>query len=223
MPVTSVTEKKVIAIDGPSASGKGTVAVRVARSLGWAYLDSGALYRLTALAARQRAVAWDDETGVANLAHHLPVVFRDSQILLDGQDVSSAIRQEAIGMGASAVARLPRVRAALLQRQRDFLTEQGLVADGRDMASVVFPDAELKVFLTASSQIRAERRAQQLGIAPESAAFKQILTDIENRDQADRNRTVAPLRPVADAHILDTSALSIEESVKKVLDWYRKI
>ena len=215
--------QKVIAIDGPSASGKGTVAARVAAALGWAYLDSGALYRLTALYARRQSVAWDDEAALAQLAAALPVAFTDGAVLLDGQAVDEAIRGEDIGMGASAVAALPQVRSALLQRQRDFLTAQGLVADGRDMASVVFPQAALKVFLTASAEVRAQRRARQLGLALDGAAFAQILADIEKRDAADRSRTVAPLQPQADAHILDTSALDIDASVKKVLDWYRQI
>ncbi len=216
-------KQKVIAIDGPSASGKGTVAARVAAALGWAYLDSGALYRLTALYARRQGVAWDDEAALAQLAAALPVAFTDGAVLLDGQAVDEAIRGEDIGMGASAVAALPQVRSALLQRQRDFLTAQGLVADGRDMASVVFPQAALKVFLTASAEVRAQRRARQLGLALDGAAFAQILADIEKRDAADRSRTVAPLQPQADAHILDTSALDIDASVKKVLDWYRQI
>ena len=215
--------QKVIAIDGPSASGKGTVAARVAAALGWAYLDSGALYRLTALYARQQGVAWDDEAALAQLAAALPVAFTDGAVLLDGQAVDEAIRGEDIGMGASAVAALPQVRSALLQRQRDFLTAQGLVADGRDMASVVFPQAALKVFLTASAEVRAQRRARQLGLALDGAAFAQILADIEKRDAADRSRSVAPLAPQADAHILDTSSLDIDASVKKVLDWYRQI
>ena len=218
-----IMKQKVIAIDGPSASGKGTVAARVAAALGWAYLDSGALYRLTALYARQQGVAWDDEAALAQLAAALPVAFADGAVLLDGQAVDEAIRGEDIGMGASAVAALPQVRSALLQRQRDFLTAQGLVADGRDMASVVFPQAALKVFLTASAEVRAQRRARQLGLALDGAAFAQILADIEKRDAADRSRTVAPLQPQADAHILDTSALDIDASVKKVLDWYRQI
>ena len=214
--------QKVIAIDGPSASGKGTVAQRVADSLGWRYLDSGALYRITALYARNRRTAWDNEAAVAALAQALPVEFVEGAVLLDGEDVSAAIRSEEIGMGASRVAALPAVRSALLQRQRAFLTEQGLVADGRDMGSVVFPDAVLKVFLTASPQVRAERRAKQIGVPLASAGFERILADIEARDEADRNRAVAPLQKLPEAHLLDTSVLTIEESVKKVLDWYRE-
>ena len=214
--------QKVIAIDGPSASGKGTVAQRVADALGWRYLDSGALYRITALYARNRRTAWDNEAALAALAQALPVEFVEGAVLLDGEEVSSAIRSEKIGMGASQVATLPAVRTALLQRQRAFLTEQGLVADGRDMGSVVFPDAVLKVFLTASPQVRAERRAKQISVPLAGAGFERILADIEARDEADRNRAVAPLQKLPEAHLLDTSALTIEESVKKVLDWYRE-
>lgn len=214
--------QKVIAIDGPSASGKGTIAARVAAALGWAYLDSGALYRLTALYAQQKQIKWTDEAGMAALARELPVLFNGQNIMLNHQDVTDAIRSEQIGMGASAVAQLPQVREALLQRQRAFLTPQGLVADGRDMGSVVFPEAELKVFLTASAQIRAQRRAAQLGLPTVGVAFERIRADIEARDQADQQRSVAPLRQLPDAKLLDTSALNIEQSVKKVLDWYHK-
>ena len=216
-------KQKVIAIDGPSASGKGTVALRVAQALGFDYLDSGALYRLTALYAEKRGVGWHNEEAVAQLAENLPVRFEETRIMLNDEDVSVQIRSETIGMGASAIAQLPKVRAALLQRQRDFLTEKGLVADGRDMGSVVFPDAVLKVFLTASAQVRAQRRARQLGLPCEGVEFDRILSDIEARDEADRRRTVAPLRQLPDAVLLDTTDLGIEESVKKVLDWYHKL
>lgn len=216
-------KQKVIAIDGPSASGKGTVALRVAQALGFDYLDSGALYRLTALYAEKRGVGWSNEEAVAQLAGNLPVRFEEAQIMLNDEDVSAQIRSEAIGMGASAIAQLSKVRAALLQRQRDFLTEKGLVADGRDMGSVVFPDAVLKVFLTASAQVRAQRRARQLGLPCEGVEFDRILSDIEARDEADRRRPVAPLRQLPDAVLLDTTNLGIEESVKKVLDWYHKL
>ena len=211
--------QKVIAIDGPSASGKGTIAARVATALGWAYLDSGALYRLTALHAQNQHTDWADEAAVAALAAQLPAEFRGQTVLLNGQDVSQAIRSERIGMGASAVAQLRAVRAALLQRQRSFLTAQGLVADGRDMGSTVFPEAALKIFLTASAQIRAERRAKQIGVAANSPAFAQILADIEARDEADRNRATAPLQQLPDAKLLDTSHCSIEYTVQQVLDW----
>ena len=212
--------QKVIALDGPSASGKGTIAARVAAALGWAYLDSGALYRLTALYAEQNRIAWTDEAAVAQLAAQLPAEFLGATILLNGQDATQAIRSEHIGMGASAVAKLPAVRQALLQRQRDFLTEQGLVADGRDIGSVIFPQAQLKIFLTASAQIRAERRAKQIGAPLDGEQFAQILADIQVRDEADRNRPVAPLQQLPDAKLLDTSHRSIEDTVQQVLDWY---
>ena len=214
--------QKVIAIDGPSASGKGTIAARVAQELGWAYLDSGALYRLTALYAQRQGVSWSDEAALAELAAALPVRFAGGTIFLADENVGSAIRSEEIGMGASAVAALPAVRAALLQRQRDFLTEQGLVADGRDMASVVFPQARLKIFLTAAAEVRACRRAKQLGLPCEGLEYQRIVADIQARDLADSRRTSAPLRQEPDAKLLDTSDLSIDETVKKVLDWYRE-
>ncbi len=212
----------VIAIDGPSASGKGTVAARVAEALGMDYLDSGALYRLTALAAQTQGVAWDDEAALEPIAAQLPVAFVAGSILLNGEDVSATIRQEAIGMGASQVAKWPAVRAALLERQRVFAGERGLVADGRDMGSVVFPDAKLKVFLTASAEERARRRALQLNIDLNSAAYQAIVDDIKQRDWNDSQRAVAPLQQLPDAHLLDTTELSIENAVKKVLDWYRQ-
>ena len=212
----------VIAIDGPSASGKGTVAARVAEALGMDYLDSGALYRLTALAAQTQGVAWDDEAALESIAAQLPVAFVAGSILLNGEDVSATIRQEAIGMGASQVAKWPAVRAALLERQRAFAGERGLVADGRDMGSVVFPNAKLKVFLTASAEERARRRALQLNIDLNSAAYQAIVDDIKQRDWNDSQRAVAPLKQLPDAHLLDTTELSIENAVKKVLDWYRQ-
>ena len=216
-------KQKVIAIDGPSASGKGTVASRVAAALGFDYLDSGALYRLTALYAQKENVEWTDEAGVAQLAERLPAEFDGQKVLLNGEDVSEQIRTEAIGMGASAVAQLPQVRTALLQRQRDFLTDKGLVADGRDIGSVIFPNAALKVFLTASAQVRAERRAKQIGLPCVGVDFDRIVSDFVVRDEADRRRAVAPLQQLSDAQLLDTTELGIEESVKKVLDWYSKV
>ena len=212
----------VIAIDGPSASGKGTVAARVAEALGMDYLDSGALYRLTALAAQIQGVAWDDEAALEPIAAQLPAAFVAGGILLNGEDVSATIRQETIGMGASQVAKWPAVRAALLERQRAFAGEHGVVADGRDMGSVVFPDAKLKVFLTASAEERARRRALQLNIDLNSVAYQAIVDDIKQRDWNDSQRAVAPLQQLPDAHLLDTTELSIENAVKKVLDWYRQ-
>ncbi|SCK19653.1 (d)CMP kinase [Vogesella sp. LIG4] len=217
------TLKPVITIDGPSASGKGTVAALVADKLGFHYLDSGALYRLTALYALREGVSWEDAQGVARLAAQLPAAFRDGKVWLDGNDVSAAIRAEDIGMGASKVAALPEVRAALLERQRAFLTPPGLVADGRDMGSVVFPRAELKVFLTASAAVRAERRYKQLIAKGESANLVQIQLDISERDARDAARTVAPLRQEPDARLLDTSALTIDQAVDQVLAWFAAV
>ena len=210
------TKQKVIAIDGPSASGKGTVASRVAQALGFDYLDSGALYRLTALYAKKRDVEWSDEEAVAELAENLPARFEGTQVFLDDEDVSGQIRSEAIGMGASAVAQLPKVRAALLQRQRDFLTGKGLVADGRDMGTVVFPDAPLKFFLTASAEIRAERRYKQLLAQGESVNLRAIYAEIAERDARDRSRSVAPLKPASDAVVIDTGTLSIADVQQQV-------
>jgi 3-phosphoshikimate 1-carboxyvinyltransferase len=209
----------VIAIDGPSASGKGTVAARVATQLGYHYLDSGALYRLTALAALRAGVAWDDGDAVAAVAATLDVTFGEGRVTLVGEDVSEAIRTEEMSTGASRVAALPAVRQALLFRQRAFLRAPGLIADGRDMASVVFPQAELKVFLTASAGARAERRYKQLIGKGLSANLAAILQDLHARDQRDANRAVAPLQKEADAHLLDTTDLTIEAAVAQVLAW----
>ncbi|WP_028995308.1 bifunctional 3-phosphoshikimate 1-carboxyvinyltransferase/cytidylate kinase [Azonexus hydrophilus] len=210
----------VIAIDGPSASGKGTVAARVAAALGFAYLDSGALYRLTALAAQRAGVAWGDEAGVAAIAAGLDVVFTGEDIRLAGVLVGDAIRTEEISAGASKVAALPAVREALLFRQRAFNTAPGLVGDGRDMGSVVFPRAPLKVFLTATAEARAERRYKQLIEKGFSANLPDLLSDLQQRDARDSQRSVAPLRQEADARLLDTTHLTIEQAVKQVLDWF---
>jgi 3-phosphoshikimate 1-carboxyvinyltransferase len=209
----------VIAIDGPSASGKGTVAARVAAALGYAYLDSGALYRLTALAARQVGVDWADEAAVAAIAARLEVEFSEGDVRLAGISVSDAIRGEDISDGASKVAALPAVREALLFRQRAFNTVPGLVGDGRDMGSVVFPRAQLKVFLTASAEARAERRYKQLIEKGFSANLDDLLEDIRQRDERDSQRSVAPLRQEADAKLLDTTDLTIEQAVNQVLAW----
>lgn len=214
--------QKVIAIDGPSASGKGTIAARVAAQLGWAYLDSGALYRLTALHAINQRIDLNQEEAVATLAAHLPARFQNEKIFLDNQEVSENIRSENIGLAASKIAAYPKVRAALLQRQRDFLTEQGLVTDGRDMGSVIFPEAMLKIFLTADAKIRAERRAKQLNIPCQGEAFDTILNNIIARDKNDSERAVTPLRQLPDARLLDTSHLSIEEAVQTVIQWYQE-
>lgn len=214
------TLRPVITIDGPSASGKGTVAALVARKLGFLYLDSGALYRLAALYALREGVSWEDEMGVAALAARLPAAFHDDKVWLDDNDVSAAIRAEDIGMGASRIAALPAVRAALLERQRAYQHAPGLVADGRDMGSVVFPRAELKIFLTASAEERAWRRYKQLIAKGESANLAQIQLDISERDARDAARTVAPLRQEPDARLLDTSALTIDQAVDQVLQWF---
>ena len=219
---TVTSAAPVIAIDGPSASGKGTVAARVAATLGFAYLDSGALYRLTALAARQAGVAWTDEAGVAAIAAGIDVEFFENEIRLDSQQVGDAIRSEEISSGASQVAALPAVREALLFRQRAFNTLPGLVGDGRDMGSVVFPRAVLKIFLTASAEARAERRYKQLIEKGFSANLPDLLLDLQQRDARDSQRSVAPLRQEADARLLDTTDLTIEQAVNQVLAWSRE-
>ncbi|MCL2635218.1 MAG: (d)CMP kinase, partial [Betaproteobacteria bacterium] len=212
----------VIAIDGPSASGKGTVAARVAAALGYAFLDSGALYRLTALAARRAGVDWADEPALAAIAADLEVSFGENEVCLQGGPVGEAIRSEEISAGASRVAALQAVRAALLFRQRAFNTVPGLVGDGRDMGSVVFPRAQLKVFLTATAEARAERRYKQLIEKGFSASLPDLLLDLQQRDARDSGRSVAPLRQEADARLLDTTSLTIEEAVDHVLRWSRE-
>lgn len=213
----------VIAIDGPSASGKGTVAARVAATLGFDYLDSGALYRLTALAAQEAGVPWHDEVAVAAIARDLDVSFSGEEIRLNGKVVGDAIRTEAISSAASQVAALPAVREALLFRQRACNTAPGLVGDGRDMGSVVFPKAPLKIFLTASAEARAERRYKQLIGKGFSANLADLLLDLQQRDARDSQRAVAPLRQEADARLLDTTHLTIDEAVKQVLDWAAEV
>jgi len=212
----------VIAIDGPSASGKGTVAKRVAAALGFHYLESGALYRLVALASLRKAVSADDEPALARLASGLQVRFEDSGIFLSGEDVATALLEESCGSRASEVARHPAVRAALLERQRAFRQPPGLVAEGRDMGTVVFPDAGLKVFLTASVATRAARRYKQLidkGIHANLAALSR---DLAARDARDSARAVAPLAAAPDAEPLESSELSIDQVVVRVVLWYRE-
>ncbi len=218
----TTTAVPVIAIDGPSASGKGTIAERVARSLGFHYLDSGSLYRLVALAAVKEATRLDDEAALARRALHLHVTFENGDIFLFGQKVTDAIRTEECGVGASRVAALPAVRAALLERQRAFRTPPGLVAEGRDMGTVVFPDAALKVFLTASAEIRAERRHKQLKEKGIDANIRTLLQELHERDQRDSARSAAPLQKAIDARELDSTDLGIDEIVRQVLDWYRQ-
>ena len=211
----------VICIDGPTASGKGTLAAVTAHHLGYHYLDSGALYRLSAHAAALAGVALDDGDGVAAVARALPVRFKGDRVFLDGQDVSDAIRTEAAGMAASRVSAHPQVRAALMELQRGFRQLPGLVADGRDMGTVVFPDAALKIYLTASAEHRAERRHKQLISKGNSATISHIQQDLEARDARDMSRTAAPLKPADDATLLDNSYLSIEKSVDQVIDWWQ--
>ena len=212
----------VIAIDGPSASGKGTVAQRVAAQLGFHYLDSGALYRLTALAAGSSGVRDADEGALAGVARGLDVRFDGERIILRGQDVSDAVRSEACGIAASKIAALPLVRAALLERQRAFCRAPGLVCDGRDMGSIVFPAATLKVFLTATAEARAERRTKQLKQKGMYAKIQDVIEELQRRDQRDTERPVAPLKLFPDARLLDTTALSIDAAVNQVVEWYRE-
>jgi 3-phosphoshikimate 1-carboxyvinyltransferase/cytidylate kinase len=213
----------VIAIDGPSASGKGTVAQRVAERLQFHYLDSGALYRLVAYTAIQSEVDLTDETALSDIARDLDVVFTGARILLKGEDVADAIRAEVCSNGASKVAAYPQVRASLLDRQRAFRQIPGLVADGRDMGSVVFPDAVLKIFLTADAETRAQRRYKQLMEKGIDANISTLLQDIRDRDARDINRSVAPLQQGADAILLDTTSLNIVQAVDEVLRQYDEI
>jgi 3-phosphoshikimate 1-carboxyvinyltransferase len=220
---TETAQIPVICIDGPTASGKGTLAANVALHLGYHYLDSGALYRLTALAASAKGLDLNDGPGVASVARDLPVRFVDDKVWLGGQDVSDAIRTENAGMAASKVSAHPEVRTALLELQHSFRTLPGLVADGRDMGTVIFPDAELKIYLTASSEHRAERRHKQLISKGNSATIASIKQDLEARDQRDKSRSTAPLKPADNAKLLDNSDVSIEKSVSQVLDWWQSI
>jgi cytidylate kinase len=210
----------VIAIDGPSASGKGTIAKRVAQALGFNYLESGALYRLVALLALRHGLR--DEQAIAQLAQTMDVAFAGDEIFLEDQDVSMHIRHEEVGNRASEVARMPAVRRVLLTRQRAFRQPPGLVADGRDMATIVFPDAGLKIFLTASPEVRAQRRYKQLiekGIAANLGALSR---DLAERDARDTSRAVAPLVPAPDSQVLDSSALSVEAVVDRILRLWRE-
>lgn len=213
----------VLAIDGPSGSGKGTLAQMLARHLNWHLLDSGALYRVLGLAAVERGVALDDEPALAALAEHLPIEFAATQlgepaaVLLAGRDISAAVRSEQAGSYASQVAIFPAVRSGLLARQRAFAQEPGLVADGRDMGTAVFTDAQLKIFLTANAEERARRRYKQLIDKGESVNLAALLEDIRARDARDSNRAVAPLVPAPDAVVIDSTALSLEQVFQRVL------
>jgi cytidylate kinase len=211
----------VIAIDGPSASGKGTIASRVARDLGFHYLESGALYRLLALLSLREGTL--DERRLAYLAAHMDVEFAAGEVLLEDEDVSDKIRSEPCGVRASEVARLPVLRAALLERQRAFRRPPGLVADGRDMGTVVFPDAELKIFLTATPEVRAERRYKQLKEKGIDANLRALSRDLAERDERDTKRAVSPLVPAADSQVIDSSSLSIEQVAGRILELYREL
>ena len=218
----TVSSIPVIAIDGPTASGKGTVAQRVAERLGFHYLDSGSLYRLAALAAIKQGQDLADAEAVTKIAANMDVTFRDGKTLLDGRDVGDEIRTEAASQNASRVAALPSVRNALLNLQRDFRAAPGLVADGRDMGSVVFSDAVLKVYLTASAEARAERRTKQLKEKGMSAIMNDVVKELCARDERDMNRPVAPLKHYSDAYLIDTTGISADVAVQKILSLAQK-
>lgn len=218
----NVSAPIVITIDGPSGSGKGTLSQMLARHLGYHLLDSGALYRLVALAAMKKGVDLTNEEAVSQVATRLDVIFslendESAQILLEGVKVTDAIRQEAVSMAASKVAAYPSVRAALLERQRAFAIAPGLIADGRDMGTTVFPAAQVKVFLTASAEARAERRYKQLCSKGESVDMTELVQDIRERDERDSNRAISPLKPARDAVIIDSTAMTIDEVFTKIL------
>jgi cytidylate kinase len=212
----------VIAIDGPSASGKGTVAQRVAGALAFHYLDSGALYRLVGLAATEAGLNLEDELRVCDIILNINILFSENSVILNGRDVADAIRSEAAGTAASRVAALPGVRRALLERQRAFRQPPGLVADGRDMGSVVFPDAALKIYLTATPEERAERRYKQLMAKGMSASMAALLRDIQERDARDSARSAAPLLKCADAIEIDTTGHAVDQVVAQVLAQYEQ-
>jgi len=215
----------VIAIDGPSGAGKGTLSQLVAKRLGYHLLDSGALYRLVALSAIKRAADLKDEQAIAEIASQLQVKFDvtgdSTRIVLAGEDVTDAIRQENVSMSASVVAAYPKVRAALLQRQKDFAQAPGLVADGRDMGTTVFPQAQVKIFLTASAEARAERRYKQLTQKGAAVDITELVNDIKDRDDRDTNRSISPLKPADDALVLDSTSLTIEQVLNAILTQVR--
>lgn len=222
MNTTPSTVPMIITVDGPSGSGKGTLSHMLAQYLGYHLLDSGALYRLVALDAMQRGLDLSRPEEMAQLANHLDVYFKlednHTNIILQGQNVSAAIRQEAVGMNASLVAAYPQVRAALLDRQRAFAELPGLIADGRDMGTMVFPDAPVKIFLTASAEARAERRYKQLVEKGESVDMAALIKDIQERDMRDTQRSVSPLKPADDAVVIDSTGLNIAQVFGEMLD-----
>lgn len=215
----------VIAVDGPGGAGKGELTRRLAERFDFALLDSGAIYRVLAYAARKAGLALFDEDSLVQEALVINLRFEPEadgvHVLLNHEDVTAAIRTEEAGVNASKVAALPQVRQALLQRQRDFRQEPGLVADGRDMGTVVFPDAQVKIFLTADAEVRARRRVKQLELAGKKADYDTILQEIQERDERDMHRAVAPLKPAADALVLDSSDLTIEQMVQQAEDYIR--
>lgn len=213
----------VITVDGPSGAGKGTISTLLAKQLKWHFLDSGAIYRVLAIASIHHQIASDDEEGLVPLASSLDVNFEtigdQCRIILEGEDVTESIRTEEVGAVASQVASLPRVREALLRRQRAFKQEPGLVADGRDMGTVVFPQAEAKIFLTASAEERAQRRYKQLKEKGHDVSITRLLADIQARDERDKNRSVAPLVPAEDALVIDSTHLSISQVLEKITEF----
>lgn len=213
----------IITVDGPSGAGKGTLCHALAEKLNFDFLDSGALYRILALAAVKKGIALDDESALAEVARHLDVQFvqqnGEFQAILSGENIGDQIRSAEAGQNASKVAIFPQVRAALLQRQRDFAGKRGLIADGRDMGTIVFPEAEIKLFLDASAEERTKRRVKQLQEKGFNANFDEILAEIKERDFRDRNREVAPLVPAADALMLDSTHLSIDDVIAQALDY----
>ena len=220
-PEVAAADVPVIAVDGPGGSGKGTITTRLANFLGWHFLDSGALYRLAALVVMKRQVPLDDEAALGEIAADLDIRFetRGNEVIswLEGEDVSDRLRHEATGVMASKIAAIPAVRAGLTGRQRRFRQAPGLVADGRDMGTVIFPDAKLKIFLTASADIRAQRRYKQLKEKGESVNLTRLFKEIKARDLRDQSREIAPLRPAEDAVIIDSTEMSIDEVFNKIV------
>ena len=217
-----MSQVDVIAIDGPVASGKGSVSSGVAKVLGFHVLVSGALYRLTALACMNQGMDLGDAAAAEKVARLLKPLFKDGKIYLEGKDVTDAIRTEEVGLNASKIAAYPGVRKALFELQRRSAVEPGLVADGRDMGSVVFPEARLKIFLTASAESRAKRRYNQLKEKGISSNIDDLVSDLKDRDRRDMERSVAPLKPAEGARILDSSDLTLQETIDQVLAWYRE-